>query len=87
MYRGFLAFLVKTKNKAYTKLTVVMGCQICDRRSVAPSSGDFRRRLQVPARAGSSRRRSSSMVTGKKPLKSCLAWSDHCRQKQGPVMC
>ena len=40
------------KMKAYTKLTVVMCCQICDRRSVAPSSGDFRRRLQVTAQAG-----------------------------------
>ena len=40
-----------TKMKAYTKLTVVMCCPICDRRSLAPSSGDFRRRLQVTARA------------------------------------
>ena len=48
MSRGFL---VQTKMKAYTKLTVVMCCPICDRRSLAPSSGDFRRRLQVTARA------------------------------------
>ena len=27
--------------KAYTKLTVVMYCQIFDRKSVAPSSGKF----------------------------------------------
>jgi len=37
--------------KAYTKLTVVMCCPICDGRSLAPSSGDFRWRLQVTARA------------------------------------
>ena len=41
---AFLDFLVKTKMKAYTKLTVVMCCQIVARNSVAPSSGDFRRR-------------------------------------------
>ena len=50
----FLGFLVQTKMKAYTKLTVVMGCPICDRRSVAPSSGNFRQRLQVTARAEAS---------------------------------
>ena len=38
--------------KAYTKLTVVICCQICDRRSVAPSSGNFRRRLRVTAGGG-----------------------------------
>ena len=42
--RGIFGFLVKTKMKAYTKLTVVMCCQIVARKSVAPSSGDFRRR-------------------------------------------
>ena len=41
---AFLGFLVKTKMKAYTKLTVVMCCQIVARKSVAPSSGDFRQR-------------------------------------------
>ena len=41
---AFLGFLGKTKMKAYTKLTVVMCCQIVARKSVAPSSGDFRRR-------------------------------------------
>ena len=41
---AFLVFLVKTKIKAYTKLTVVMCCQIVARKSVAPSRGDFRRR-------------------------------------------
>ena len=30
--------------KAYTKLTVVMCCQIVARKSLAPSSGNFRRR-------------------------------------------
>ena len=35
----FFGFLVKTKMKAYTKLTAVMCCQIV---AVAPSSGDFR---------------------------------------------
>ena len=48
---AFLGFLVKTKMKAYTKLAVVMCCPICDRRSLAPSSGNFCRRLQVTARA------------------------------------
>ena len=52
MSRGVFGLPGKTKIKAYTKLTVVMCCQIRDRRSVAPSSGDFRRRLQVTARAG-----------------------------------
>ena len=32
--------LGKTKIKAFTKLTVVMCCQIVDRKSVAPSSSD-----------------------------------------------
>ena len=32
-------------------------------------------------------RRSSSIVTGKIPFKSCLACSDWCRQKHGPVIC
>ena len=41
---AFLGFLAKTKMKAYTKLTVVMCCQIVARKSVAPSSGNFRRR-------------------------------------------
>ena len=36
-----LGFLVKTKMKAYTKLTVVMCCQIGARK---PSSGDFPQR-------------------------------------------
>ena len=31
----------KTKMKADTKLTVVIGCQIFDGKSVAPSSGDY----------------------------------------------
>ena len=44
MSRGVFGLPGKKKIKAYTKLTVVMFCQICDRRSVAPSSGDFRRR-------------------------------------------
>ena len=43
--KAFMGFLVKTKKEAYTKLTVAMCCQIFARRSVAPSSGDFRRRL------------------------------------------
>ena len=41
---AFLGFLVKTKMKAYKKLTIVMCCQVVARKSVAPSSGDFRRR-------------------------------------------
>ena len=40
-FRGILGFLVKTKTKAYEKLTVVMCCQIVARKSVAPSSSDF----------------------------------------------
>ena len=44
---AFLGFLVKTRMKAYTKLTDVMCCQIVARKSVAPSSGDFRRRLAL----------------------------------------
>ena len=51
MSRGVLGFLVKKIN-AHTKLNVVMCCQICDKRSVAPSRGDFRWRLQVIAQAG-----------------------------------
>ena len=39
-----MGFLVKTEMKAYTKLTVVMCCQIVARMSVAPSSSDFWRR-------------------------------------------
>ena len=41
---AIVGFLVKTKIKAHTKLTVVMCCQIVTRKSVAPSSGDFRQR-------------------------------------------
>ena len=52
MSRGVFGLPGKNKNESLHKLTVVMCCQICDRRSVAPSSGDFRRRLQVTARAG-----------------------------------
>ena len=36
MSRGHKGFLVETKVKAYTKLTVVMCCQIFTRRSVTP---------------------------------------------------
>ena len=36
-----MGFLEKTKIKAYTKLTVVMCCQIFYRKSVAPSSAIF----------------------------------------------
>ena len=32
-----MGFLAKTKMKAYTKLTVVMCCQIVAKKSVAPS--------------------------------------------------
>jgi hypothetical protein len=41
---AFLGFLGKTEMKAYPKLTVVMCCQIVARKSVAPSSGNFRQR-------------------------------------------
>ena len=47
-----LGFLVKTKINAYTKLSVLMWCQIWNRRSVAPSSGDFCWSLQVTAQGG-----------------------------------
>ena len=100
MSRGVLGFPVKTKMKAYTKLTVAICCQIFAKSTVAPSSGDFRRRptppRQVTARAEAERAvnstsrsntRSSSMVTGKMPRKSFLAWSDRCSQKHGPVIC
>ena len=33
--------------KAYTKLTVELCCQIVDRKSVGPSSGDLQRRFTV----------------------------------------
>ena len=32
----------KTKLKAYIKITVLMCCEIFDRKSVAPSSGNYR---------------------------------------------
>ena len=35
---------LRAKKKADTKLIVVMGCQIFYRKSIEPSSGDFRRR-------------------------------------------
>ena len=41
---AFLGFLGKIKMKAYTKLTVVICCQIVARKSVAPSSSNFWRR-------------------------------------------
>ena len=41
MSRGFFGLPVKSKKKAFTKLTVVMCCQIFDRKSVASSSGEF----------------------------------------------
>ena len=47
MYRGVFGLPGKNKMKANTKLTVVMCCQIFHRKSVAPSSGDFRRQ-RVP---------------------------------------
>ena len=52
MARGVFRLPGKHKWKAYTKLSVVMFCQICDERSIAPSSRDFCRRLQVTAQAG-----------------------------------
>ena len=44
---AFFGFLGKNKMKAYTKLAVVMCCQIVARKSVAPSSGDFWRQLAL----------------------------------------
>ena len=44
MSRGVFGLPGRNKNEFYTKLTVVMCCQISARRSVAPSSGDFCRR-------------------------------------------
>ena len=41
----YAGFLFKTKIKAHTKLTVVMWCQIFDRKSRAPSCSDNRRQL------------------------------------------
>ena len=38
--------LINIKINADTKVIVVMQCQIFDRKSTAPSSGDFRRRPQ-----------------------------------------
>jgi hypothetical protein len=46
----FLGFLEKTTMKTDTKLTVVMCCHIFERRSVAPSSSDFRRKPRAPRR-------------------------------------
>ena len=40
--------LLNTKIKADTKLTVVMKCQIFDRKSVAPSSDIFYRQRELP---------------------------------------
>ena len=44
-FRAFFEFPCQNQNKGYTKLTVIMCCQIVAKKSVAPSSGDFRRRL------------------------------------------
>ena len=52
MYGGVFGLPITNKIKAYTKLTVVMCCQICNRSSVAPSSGNFCRSLQVTACTG-----------------------------------
>ena len=41
---AFLGILIKIKMKAYKKLTVIICCQIVARKSVAPSSSDFRQR-------------------------------------------
>ena len=41
MSRGFIG-LPDKKMKADTKLTVIMYCQIFGKKSVAPSSGNFR---------------------------------------------
>ena len=40
-FRGIFGLPGQKKIKAYTKLAVVMCCQILDRKSVAQSSGDF----------------------------------------------
>ena len=42
-FRGIFELPGKTNIKAYTKLSVVMCCQIVARKSVAPSSGYFQR--------------------------------------------
>ena len=41
IYTCLEAFWATWENKSDTKLTVLMCCQIFDRKSVAPSSGDF----------------------------------------------
>ena len=41
MSRGVFGLPGRLKFKAYAKLTVVMCCQIFNRRSVAPSTGNF----------------------------------------------
>jgi hypothetical protein len=79
---AFLGFLVQTKMKVYTKLTVGMCCPICDRRSLAPSSGNFCRRLQgtaqVEAAGGGvqhcNRQNTSELMFGMLGLVSAKAW-------------
>ena len=61
-FRGILGFLVKTKMKAYKKMTVVMCCQIGARKSVAPSSGDFQRRPAPRYACGQDREKSFNKI-------------------------
>ena len=78
MSRGVWGLPGTNKMKAYTKLAVVMCCPICDRRSLAPSSGVFCRRLQVTARAEAA---GGGVAAGKMPRNSGSACSDWCRKK------
>ena len=52
MSKGVFGLPGKNKNKAHTKHTLVMCCEIYDRRFALPSSGYFCRHLQVTAQAG-----------------------------------
>ena len=48
MFRPHLDLFMVVCRLPNTELTVVMWCHIFDRKSIAPSSGDFRRRSGRP---------------------------------------
>ena len=58
----FMGFLIDTQVKADTKMSVVMWCQIFDRKSIVPSSGDFCRQLPPVDKINTQRRKNYFLV-------------------------
>ena len=69
--------LIKTKIKSQTKLTVVMYCQIDDKKYTAPSSGRFRRQWRRRRQACGM---SISQLQKRSPSLSCNLYFSHLKK-------